>query len=128
MKFGQIASIHQALTVLGQERLPVAYEVAKNIKACEKVISEVQDLVKSLFQTYVDRDLSGNVIEYEEDGGKKVNKISDPKQLAAYQEEMNKIDAEDYEIKLATIPGSKFEGKEIAATVLMPLLDSVIVD
>lgn len=127
MKFGQIASIHQALTVLGQERLPVAYEVAKNIKACEKVITEVQELVKTLFQTYVDRDLSGNIIEYE-DGDKKTNKISDPKQLTLYQEEMNKIDAEDYDIKLTPISGTKFEGKEIAATVLMPLLDSVIVD
>lgn len=127
MKFVQIANIHQALNVLAQERLPVAYEIAKNIKECDKVITEVQELLKVLFQTYVDRDLSGNIITYTEND-KQVNKISDPNQLKLYNEEIAKIDAEDHDIKLTPISGEKFAGKEIPATVLLPLLDTVIVD
>lgn len=127
MKFVQIANIHQALNVLAQERLPVAYEIAKNIKECDKVITEVQELLKVLFQTYVDRDLSGNIIAYSEND-KQVNKISDPAQLKLYTEEIAKIDAEDHDIKLTPISGEKFAGKEIPATVLLPLLDTVIVD
>jgi hypothetical protein len=127
MRYVQIAMIHQALTALGQERLPVAYEVAKNLKACDKIMVEVRDLLTILFQKYVDRDLSGNIVEYEEDGQKR-NKISDPEQLRQYNEEIAKIDAEDYEIKFTTIPGEKLAGKEIAASILLPLLDVVITD
>ena len=127
MRFGQIAALQQALTVLGQERLPMAYEIAKNLKACDRVMIEVRELAQIIFQKYADRDLSGNIMEYDEDG-KKQNKISDPEQLRMYNDEITKIDTEEHDIHLITIPGIKFAGKDIAAAVLLPLLDTVIMD
>lgn len=128
MKLAQVAAIHQSLTILSQERLAAAYEIAKNIRTCESILNEVQELMRVLFTTYVDRDLDGKIKEYEEEDGKKVNKISDLQQLALYREELAKIDAEERDVKLVPIPAEKISGKELSAAVLMPLLGTVILD
>lgn len=127
MRYTEIAEIRNALQVLGNEKLPIAYEVAKNIRKCNRILDEVQDIVKELHGKYADKDEKGTVKQYEEDG-KQLAKISDPAQLLAYQQELAKIDTEEHEIEFIKISSSKLDSEKLTGNILVPLIDVVIID
>ena len=127
MQHAQIISIHQALLALGTEKLPIAYEIAKNVKMCERVMAETRELIQTIFKKYADRDDKGNLLEIVEDG-KKRHQVTVPENVAQCNEELAKVEKEEHDIKFVPISSSIVIGKDIPVTTLVPLLDTIIVD
>ena len=127
MRYAEIKEIVNALTALGNEKLPIAYEIAKNIRKCNKILTEVDETVKELHTKFVDKDENGEVKQYTE-GDKTFSKISDPDQLKAFNEEIAKIEVDEHEITFHKILFSKIENERLAANALAALIDTVIVD
>jgi hypothetical protein len=124
MKFSEISGIKNALEQLGNERLPIWYEIAKNIRICNKVIDEVQAIAKELFEGFADKDENGKLKQFEENG-RSVSKITDPEKLKAYSAEVEKLDKDDHEITFHKVSLKKIESEKLQANVLVPLLDTI---
>lgn len=127
MKYAEIFEIKNALTALGKEKLAVAYEVAKNIRICDKVLTETQEIAKELHTKFTDKDEKGEVKIYKDEEGRDITKISDAKLLAQYQEELKKLDSENHEITFIKINKAKLEAEKLSADMLIALIDTVIV-
>jgi hypothetical protein len=133
MKYKQLREVLQGLEGLGTyEKLRLAVEIARNIKRIKAIVEEADELARTIFMKFADKDGDGKVIWYEEKDslGNDVrrNKISDLERKKLHQEEVDKLDEEEHDIELVRIPLSKIEGKEINANFLAPLLDIVITD
>jgi hypothetical protein len=131
MKHMQIVDIKNALTTLGKERLPIAYEIAKNIRMCSNVIQETADLSKELFEKFADKDDQGQLINYpvevpEGQPEQTQMRISDPAKLKSYQVELIKVLDADHTIDFVKIPRSKIQSEKLEASILLPLIDIVI--
>ena len=131
MKHMQIVEIKNALTDLGRERLPIAYEIAKNLRICNNFIQETADLSKALFEQFADRDTEGNLINYpvETPPGQPEQsqmKISDPAKLKAYQVELVKVLDADHEVDFVKIPKIRIQSEKLVASVVVPLIDVII--
>lgn len=129
MKYLQLEQIQRALTELGKERLPIAYEIARNLQLCNKVLGEVTDISRQLFEQYADKDASGKFVQVPQDGNPSnlMLKISDPAKLSLYQVEMQKLANEDHSIEFVKIPMDALKGEKLTAEFLLPLLDVIIV-
>ncbi len=127
MKIDQITQIKNALNQLGNERLPIAYEIAKNIKTCDKVIDEVQTIVKELFEKYAEKDENGKLKNFEQDG-QLMSKITDAEKLKEYNAELEKVRDDDHEITFHKVLLSKIEAEKLQANTLVPLLDTIFVE
>lgn len=125
MRYPEILEIRIALMELINERLPVAYEIAKNIKSCEKVITEVQELVTTIQQLYADKDEHGKIITEQTADGIIV-KFSEPLRREAYQKEILKINQEDYKLDFKRIKSSSLKDIHLPARILLPLVDTII--
>lgn len=125
MRYQEIAEIRLALLELMNERLPVAYEIAKNIKECEKITTEVQELVTTMQQMYADKDEQGKIVTEKAVDGILV-KFSDPARRDAYQREILKINQENHEIVFKKIQSSALKDINLPARILLPLVDIII--
>lgn len=125
MKYQEIAEIRLALLELMNERLPVAYEIAKNIKECEKVTSEVQELVTTMQQMYADKDEQGKIVTEKTADGVLV-KFSETDRRDAYQREILKINQEDHTVVFKKINSSSLKDVKLPARILLPLVDIII--
>lgn len=127
MKYAEIMEVRDALVRLGEKDLPVAYEVAKNIRICNSILNETREILQDLHKKFADKDKDGNIIQYEENG-QQVSKITDKEKLAQYQEELRKLDAEEHEVAFLKVSKASFAGKDVPGLVLVPLVDVVITD
>ena len=130
MRLLQITEIQRALTELGKEKLPVAYELAKNIRLCNEILTEAQELAKELHTKFADKDENGEVIIYEEEINntkQQISKISDPAQLTMYKAELDKLEAEEHEVAFKTIQASKIT-TALEANKLLSLVDIIVVE
>jgi hypothetical protein len=128
MKYAEIFMIKDALQKLGKERLTVAFEIAKNIRACDKVLNEAQEIAKELHQKYADKDEKGEVKQYPDDKGQMLTKISDPALIKDYQVELAKLDTEEHEVVFTKIKKSQISAEKIPGEILVPLIDTVLVE
>jgi hypothetical protein len=124
MRYAEIVEIHNALQTLGMEKLPIAYEIAKNIRRCTAVIREVQEVISQLVQKYAQKDSEGN-IEFVEGGQPK---FPNAEAKAQYRAELRKIDMDDsYKVDFHRIAFTRIENEKLGGAVLAPLLDHIIV-
>lgn len=128
MKYAEIFEIKLALEKLGKERLPVAFEVAKNIRVANKIITETQEIAKELHAKFADKDEKGETKVYKNDDGQEISKITDPAKLKEYQEELKKLDMEEHEPAFVKIKKSQLDGEKLPAEMLLALVDSIIVE
>jgi hypothetical protein len=128
MNYFQITEIKNALIELGKERLPVAYEIAKNTRLCNQVINETADLSRELFEKFADRDSEGALIQYPDESKsmQTVLKINDPEKLAQHQAERIKLLLAEHTVDFVKISASSIQAVPLTASILMPLLDSII--
>jgi hypothetical protein len=128
MKYFQILEVKNALTELGKERLPIAYEVAKNIRLCNKVIEETAELSREMFEKFADKDKDGKPVQVpdENNQGQMTMKITDPANLLSYQEEIGKILNADHDMEFVKIPKVRIQSEKLTATTIVPLIDIVI--
>ena len=128
MNYFQILEIKNALIELGKERLPVAYEIAKNTRLCNQIIAETADLSRELFEKFADRDDNGNLIQYPDESKpmQTMLKIDDPEKLAQHQTERIKLLLAEHAVDFVKVPASSIQAVPLAAAILMPLLDSII--
>lgn len=128
MKYGEIFEIKLALEKLGKERLPIAFEVAKNIRLANKVLSETQEIAKELHTKFADKDEKGEVKSYKNEEGQDVAKISDPAKLKEYQDELKKLDSEEHDVPFVKINKSQLVGEKLPAEMLLALVDVIITE
>jgi hypothetical protein len=121
MTLEQILLIKNSLTFLSKERLFAAYEIAKNLRECDKIIEESKLLSQKLFEMHADKDEDGNFI-YEEN---KV-KITDEAAIKRYQEEVRKIIETEHNLIFIKIPSAKLSNEKLPAEILIPLLGVII--
>jgi hypothetical protein len=128
MKYFQILEVKNALTELGKERLPIAYEVAKNIRLCNKVIEETAELSREMFEKFADKDKDGKPVQVpdENNQGQMTMKITDQANLLSYQEEIGKILNADHDMEFVKIPKVRIQSEKLTATTIVPLIDIVI--
>jgi hypothetical protein len=128
MKYLELIEIKNALTDLGKEKLPVAYEIAKNIRLCNNAIQETADVTKTLFESYADKDTKGVPINYpvENEPDKTQMRISDPEELKQYQLELFKALEADHVVEFVKIPKSKIQSEKLIASMVVPLIDVII--
>ena len=127
MKYAKIKLIEDSLTKLGNKELPIAFEIAKNLRACTKITEESEALFKEVFSKYADKDENGNLIQYSQDG-KPTTKITGADKMEQFNVEVAKIDNEEHEIVFIKIPKSALSGKDLAANILVPLMDDLITE
>lgn len=129
MKYFQIEQIQKALTDLSKERLPIAYEIARNLQLCNKVISEVSEVSRQLFEQFADRDEHGEFVRVPQEGNPSnlLMKITDPSKLSAYQQAIQKLAADEHSIPFVTISMDAIKGEKLAAETLLPLLDVILI-
>ena len=128
MKYAQIFEIKRDLQALGKERLPVAFEVAKNIRIADKILNETQEIAKELHTKFTDKDDKGEVKIYKDEENRDITKISDPEKLKQYQEELKKLDSEDHEVTFVKINKSQLAGEKLPAEMILALIDTIIVE
>jgi hypothetical protein len=128
MKHIEILEVKKALEELGKERLPVAYEVAKNTRICEKILNETSDILREIFEKYADRDEQGTPIQHQDSDPTKGStmKITDPAMLKNYRDEIERVLNEDHEVTFVKIPRSRIQSERLTASMLVPLIDVVI--
>jgi len=127
MKYAQIGAIKVSLEALKDKELPIAYELARNLLICDKFLEEAQGLVQVLHTGFADRDSEGVLVKYIEEG-KEAHKISDPIKLMQFQKELLKLENEEHEIKFIKIKRAALENTMLTASVLVPLIDTIIED
>ncbi|MFA6295596.1 MAG: hypothetical protein WC666_04235 [Candidatus Paceibacterota bacterium] len=129
MKYAEIFEIKLALDKLGKERLPIAFEVAKNLRIAKKILDETQEIAKELHAKFADKDEKGEIKTYKnEEGGQEVSKITDADKLKEYQTELKKLDAEEHEVVFVKITKSQLAGEKLPAEILVSLIDTIITD
>lgn len=130
MKYFQIVEIKNALTELGKERLPVAYEIAKNIRICNNAVQETQDINKALIEKFCDKNEDGTPKNYPVEGHPEQSqlKIGDPELLKQYSEEWMKALEAEHEMAFVKIPKIRIQSEKLLASVIVPLIDTVIED
>jgi len=128
MKYYQILEVKNALTDLGRERLPIAYEVAKNIRICNKIIDETAELSKDMFEKFADKgsDNKPIMVPDEKNGNQPTMKITDAVNLAAYQEEIMKILNADHKVEFIKISKIRIQSEKLTASMIVPLIDAII--
>ncbi len=128
MKFAEILIIKKALMVLGQERLPVAYEIAKNIRICDKIITESKEIANEVYLRYADREENGDVKMYKNELGQGVARITDSTRAAECQVELNKLDLEEHDVSFVKFNKNILKAEKLSADTLIPLIDIIIVE
>jgi len=128
MKYLQVVEIKNALTELGKERLPIAYEVAKNIRICNKIIDETSEISREMFEKFSDKDANEKPIQVPDDknNGQMTMTITDPMNLKMYQEELTKILNSEHLVEFIKIPKARIQNEKLTANVVVPLIDVVI--
>lgn len=129
MKLYQIDQINKALKKLAETDLPIAYELAKNIRACETILDESNEIARELHSRFADKNEKGELIQYPQDG-KEYSRITDTSKALLYTHELAKIEAVEHDIKLVPISKTIFEGKQIPGltNLLIPLIGTIIID
>jgi hypothetical protein len=128
MNYTEIQNVKQALLKISSERLPIAYEIAKNLKLCNKIIAETDEIMMEIYKKYADKDEKGELRVYHDPSEKEMYKISDNEKLLEYQQALNKLYSEEHDVKFITISKTTLIGQSLYATDLLPLLDIIIVD
>jgi hypothetical protein len=128
MKYAEIFDIKLALEKLAKEPLKAAFEIAKDIRICTKLLDEGQELTRTLHAQFADRDEEGKIKQYEDEEKRAIAKISDPDKLKIYQEAIQKLNMEEHEVVFTKINKSKLETEKLSAEILIPLIDVIIVE
>jgi len=128
MKYLQIVEIKSALTELSKERLPIAYEIAKNIRICNNAIQEMTELSRTIFENFADKDEDGNFIKHQvgDDPNNMQLKISNSDALNQYQIEFVKLLDVEHDVHFVMIPKARIQTENLLADVLIPLIDVII--
>jgi hypothetical protein len=127
MKTTQILEIRESLIRLGDRDLPFAYEIAKNLKLCTAVATEVQELQKDIYNKLVDKDEEGKPLQYQDEKQGTITKITDPSKIEQYNTELNKLFNEDREVAFVKIPRAEIKAS-VPANWLVPLIGTVITE
>jgi hypothetical protein len=135
MKLAELATIKAALEGLGRQKLPIWYEIAKNLKAVNKVLNEANEVRQDLWNKYADKEEDGKTVkEYMGDKGtpeegKPYTKISDKADLKECMAQMKAMDEDDsYEVKFHRILASRVSAKDLEGVYGEPLIDVIFVE
>src|ERR1039458_6029669 len=137
IKYIKVLDIHEALVQLGNEKLNVAYEIAKNIRICRHPMEDIQGIVKELQEKLTDKDAEGNPV-YEtvpvgRGGKQQIPKFDETnseskKRKKEFEAELKKIENDIHELNFHKIPYTKIKDVPLQGTILAPLLEYIIVD
>ena len=128
MKFAEIVIIKEALEKISLGHLTFAFEIAKNLRICNKVIDETMSVVKDLQRQFLDKDERGEIMVHKDEKGQDTMKISDPSKLLQYQNAVRKLEEEEHGMAFLTIHKSKIEAEKFAAVEIIPLVDVIIIE
>lgn len=147
LSFNDLKKIREALQILGTLNLPIAYEVAKNLKRVNATLREPEELLAELWNKYIDKDADGNQIQYTINGEAKIvvankdellpdarvfTKIGDSEKQKDFQEQKKKTESDTFEVDLHEVKMSKLkdyiEKNGIMGNALEPLLDVVLIE
>lgn len=129
MRLVEIDKIKKSLDTLAKEPATIAYELAKNIRLCDAILTEANSIAQTIHNGFADKDADGKLIVYrEEETGKDLYKITDPAKAALFTTEMQKLETEEHNIPFVKIKRSQIKNMSILPTVLLPLIDCIIVD
>jgi len=128
MKFQQIMECKLALEALSSEyNLPIAYELAKNLKRTVKVLNDATDIAKDIGRKFAETE--GENFKRDKDG---MLIFKSPEDKVAYDAEIAKLNHDDLEIEFHKIPIRKIkkyiEEHGIKGVYLAPLIDVVFID
>jgi hypothetical protein len=126
MKLNEINTIRQALVLLGEEKFPIVYEIAKNIKLCDKALDEAKIYGKQLTEKFADKNEDGSIKQYIENG-QSLMKVTDSEDLEHLQHELSKIENEEHDIPFLIISKDLLKSPTISSALrFVPLIDTVI--
>jgi hypothetical protein len=128
MKIAEIALIKSKLELMSKENLTFAYEIAKNLRICNKYLDEGFSIVKELQLQFVDRDEKGEIKVYKDEKDQDIYRITDPIKFPQYQEAVRKLEDEDHNPQFVTINKSKIEAGHFSDEALLPLIDVIIIE
>jgi hypothetical protein len=126
MKVAKLQSILGALQALGQQKLPIGYEIAKNIRRCEQALAETNDVVKALVRKHAVKRPDGEP-SYEVRGDR-MFPVFDEENRGLYAAEIRKVDEESVEVDLHRVLVARLEGIPVEGSLLAPLLGYVFVE
>lgn len=127
MKYREILVIRQVLDMLAQDSMPAAFELAKNIRICDKIIKDGNELSSTLYDKYADRDDKGEIKVYE-DNGKQVKKITNKTKETEFSAEYEKLLNDEHEVTFSKISSAKLADTKLKPMLLVPLLDVILID
>jgi hypothetical protein len=134
----EIQDMFVALQKLGERDLPIAYELAKNMRILKKEIAAYEEDRNTVHEKFADKDAGGAFIEYIEKDmygrDERVRKISDPAKLMEFNREHEKMlkDVRDvivHRVLLKRVTNGR-DGRErdLPAMLLAPLLETIFVE
>lgn len=128
LKFSEIQAIHAALSALGQREVRgLTYELAKNLRATARVTSEIQEAANELYKRYAEKDSEGRFVVFKDAQGNDIAKITDPAKAQEHYQELQKLQADLFELKIHRILRSRLK-EDVPAAYLAPLLETVFVE
>lgn len=134
MKLAQLIEIKEKLETIGKLKLPIWYEIAKNLKAVNKVLDEANELRMAIWEKFADKDEAGKVKEYigekgTPEEGKPYSKITDKAVLAECMAELKNMDDDDtFEVKFHRILKDRISQKDLEGGDFVPLIDVIVVE
>jgi hypothetical protein len=135
MKLAELATIKAALEGLGKQKLPIWYEIAKNLKAVNKVLNDANEVRQDLWNKYADKvEGTEEVKEYigeagTPEAGKPYTKITDKADLKECMAQMKAMDEDDsFTVNFHRILASRVSAKDLEGLYGEPLIDVVFVE
>lgn len=128
MKYAQIAEVRWAIQGLSTEyTLTIAYQLAKNLVKCKKVMDEIQDLVTDITKQHAVLDAQGNVTYLDK---KMVFKSEEDEKIT--NELIEKVNQDEFVLELHKVPFSRIEKfveeNGVKGIYLVPLIDVMFVE
>lgn len=146
----ELREIRTALQHLGNlPNLPIAYEIAKNLRRVNAVLKEPEELLETLREKQTEKDAEGKPIYFTIDNEgntvaydpakKNINpranlftRITNLTKLQEFEEQAKKAEKDEFEVDFHVIKYSKLkpyiEKDGIAANPLVPLLDRILIE
>ena len=127
MKYAEVENIRNHLVILGQDQLPVGYEIGKNIHRCDQVIDEVDKVVEKLVQQYADKGDDGRVLYGPADASGRRKPVMPPEKELALQEQLDKVNDDDsHVVRFHKIPEDRIKSLSLRGAALGPLFGTII--
>lgn len=125
LSYVDLMEIIEALAKLGEERkLPVAVEVARNLRIIQTHMKELNEDIKTLQNQWAKKDENGHLVSRNEDGTGLV--FETPEDERSYRAAVVDLHDQPVEVSFITFDIERLKKVEVSALVVAPLLGRVI--